>query len=77
MARRIAKAALLVLLVLLPTLAPAGFAGALQTTYSTRTVGSDRYATSALAALVADPASASGKFEPDARKTILPPSKLP
>jgi len=56
--RRITKAAFLVLLVLLPALVPAGFAGALQTTYSTRTVGADRYATSALAAIEAYPSSA-------------------
>ncbi len=43
---------------LLPALVPAGFAGALQTTYSTRTVGADRYATSALAAIDAYPSSA-------------------
>ena len=56
--RRTAKAVFLVLLVLLPTLVPGGLAGALQTTYSTRTVGADRYATSALAALDAYPSSA-------------------
>ena len=56
--RRTAKAVFLVLLVLLPTLVPGGLAGALQTTYTTRTVGADRYATSALAALDAYPSGA-------------------
>ena len=58
MTRRTTRAAFLVLLVLMSTLVPAGFAGALQTTYSTRTVGANRYATSALAALDAYPSGA-------------------
>ena len=56
--RRISIASLLVPFVLALSLISVDSATALQTTYSTRTVGADRYATSALTALDAYPSGA-------------------